>query len=116
MGGLSARRRGLAISKQIVGQMQGRIGVESELRKGSTLRVEMTLNTVGAPGAGPVGAGPSALEERKLRLLNSNPEMNRLYGEKMSILDVEAHLSPTPRKPSPNGHPIGAAGIPSRWS
>ena len=89
---------GLAISKQLVDQMQGRIGLESELGKGSTFWVELTLDTTGASPSRPDNAGPPPLEGINLLLLGPNEELNKVYGEKLAVLGAEAHLAPTPQE------------------
>ncbi|MEE8436485.1 MAG: response regulator, partial [bacterium] len=89
---------GLAISKQIVEQMQGSIGLMSELQEGSTFWVELTLDTPDHSVSQPASAGPPALEGINLLLLNPNSELNSVYGEKLAMLGAEAHLASTPQE------------------
>ncbi|MCH8077151.1 MAG: response regulator [SAR324 cluster bacterium] len=89
---------GLAISKQIVEQMQGSIGLTSELREGSTFWVELTLDTGGSSTSQPASEGPPPLEGIDLLLLNPNSELNRVYGEKLAMLGAEVQLAPTPQE------------------
>ena len=83
---------GLAISSQLVALMGGRIWVESEVGKGSTFHVEITLKSAGAPTA--VGDHPPLPlvwrdpSHRRAMLASAHPHAILAYGDMLRSFDL----------------------------
>jgi two-component system sensor histidine kinase/response regulator len=92
---------GLVISKQLIDRMNGRISVESELGKGTTAWFTVPVRRVSDPGHSVID-GRGGLSNRRLLLVNANPEVSRSIASFLTAWDMscdtEARHEEVPRR------------------
>lgn len=84
---------GLAISGGLVELLQGRIGVDSELGKGSRFWVELPIGDVAAAGAAPVADRAESSACLRVLVAEDDAVNRRLLGDFLQVLGHEAILA-----------------------